>query len=101
MISKEELRQTILNGLKIGHLPIDAQDKILERLGENIVKRITLAVLENLPEGARGEFDMISESGDEEKMREFLRSQIPDFEELIQKTIKFTVEEFKGLAGIK
>ena len=101
MLTKEELRQIILRDLGIGSLPLDVQDKILEKLGGNIIKRITLAVLENLPEGARGEFDIISESGNDEKMRGFLKSQIPNFEELIQKTIKFTIEEFKELAGIK
>lgn len=101
MVTKEELRQIILDDLKIGSLPLDAQDKILEKLGGNIIKRITLATLENLPEKARGEFDAISENGDQEKMQEFLKSQITNFEELIQKTIKFTINEFKELSGIK
>lgn len=101
IISQEELRQIILRDLGIGSLPLASQDKILEKLGGNITKRITLAVLENLPEKAREEFDFISESGDDMKMQDFLKSQISNFEELIQKTIKFTIGEFKELAGIK
>ena len=101
MITKEELIQIILKDLEIGHLPSDAQDKILEKLGENIIKRITLAVLENLPEEARPEFDAISESGNQEKLQEFFKLQIPNIEELLQKTIQFTINEFKEMAGIK
>lgn len=101
MVTKEELRKIILDNLKIGSLPLDAQDKILEKLGGNIIKRITLATLENLPEKARDEFDAISESGDQIKMQEFLKSQIPNFEKLIRETIKFTIDEFKELSGIK
>ena len=101
MITQEELRQIILKDLKIGHLSSDAQDKILEKLGENIVKRITLVVLENLPEEARPEFDTISESGDQKKLQEFLKSQIPNIEELLQKTIQLTINEFKEMARIK
>ncbi len=87
--------------MKIGHLSFDAQDKILEKLGENIVKRITLVVLENLPEEARPEFDAISESGDQKKLQEFLKTQVNGLEELIHGTIKKTIEEFKKTAGIK
>ena len=101
MITQEELRQIILKDLEIGYLPADAQDKILEKLGENIIKRITLAVLENLPESARSEFDVISQSGNQEKMQEFLKLQIPNIEELLQKTIQFTINEFKEMAGVK
>lgn len=101
MITQEELRQIILKDLEIGHLPADAQDKILEKLGENITKRITLAVLENLPESARPEFEVISQSGNQEKMQEFLKSQISNIKELLQKTIQFTINEFKEMAGVK
>ncbi|MEK7162753.1 MAG: DUF5663 domain-containing protein [Patescibacteria group bacterium] len=100
MITKEELRKIILKDLEIGHLSFDAQDRILEKFSENITKRITLAVLENLPESARSEFDIISASGNQEKLQEFLKLQIPNIEELLQKTIKFTVNEFKEMAGI-
>lgn len=101
MITQEELRQIILKDLEIGHLSSDDQDKILEKLGENIIKRITLAVLENLSESARSEFDVISQSGNQEKMQEFLKLQIPNIEELLQKTIQFTINEFKEMAGVK
>ncbi len=101
MITKEELRQIILKDLKIDSLPIEVQDKILEKLGGNIIKRITLAVLKNLPEEARPEFEKLSEAGDEIKMQEFFRNTIPNFEELTQKTIKETINEYKEIAGIK
>lgn len=100
MITQEELKQIILKDLEIGHFPSDVQDKILEKLGGNIIKRITLVVLENLPENVRPEFDVISASGNQEKLQEFLKLQIPNIEELLQKTIQFTISEFKETAGI-
>ncbi len=101
MITKEELRQIILKDLKIDSLSMEVQDKILEKLGGNIIKRITLAVLKNLPEEARPEFEKINESGDEIKMQEFFKNTIPNFEELMHKTIKETIEEYKQMAGVK
>jgi len=101
MITQEELRKIILKDLKIDFLKPEIQDEILAKLGENIIKRISLVVLEALPEEARAEFDNISQSGDQEKMQQFLKAQIPDFEKLIYETIKKTIEEYKMLAGIK
>jgi len=67
----------------------------------NIIKRISLAVLKALPEEARPEFEKISGSGDEIKIQEFFKNTIPNFEELMHKTIKETIEEYKQIAGIK
>jgi len=101
MITKEELRQIILKDLRMDSLSVEIQDKILEKLGGNIIKRISLAVLKALPEEARPEFEKISGSGDEIKIQEFFKNTIPNFEELMYKTIKETIEEYKQIAGIK
>jgi hypothetical protein len=101
MITKEELRQIILKDLRMDSLSVEIQDKILEKLGGNIIKRISLAVLKALPEEARPEFEKISESGDEIKMQEFFKNTVPNFEELMSKTIKETIEEYKQMAEIK
>ncbi len=101
MITQEELRKIILKDLALDSLSAEVQEKILTKLGENIIKRIALAVLENIPENARSEFDNLSQAANPEKMREFLKTWIPNFEELTQNTIKKTVEEFKALAKIK
>ncbi len=97
----QELKQIIIKEIGIATLSSDAQDKILEKLGGNIVKRLSLAILKNLPEEARPEFEKISAAGDEIKLREFLKNTIPNFEELTQKTIKETIDEYKKIAGIK
>lgn len=97
----QELKQTIMKEIGIVALPSDIQDKILEKLGSNIIKRLTLAILKNLPEEARPEFEKISASGDEIKLQEFFKNTIPNFEELTQKTIKETIDEYKEIAGIK
>jgi hypothetical protein len=97
----KELKEIIIKEIGLVALPPDVQDKILEKLGGNIVKRLTLAVLKNLPEEARPEFEKLSDSGDEIKLQEFFKKTIPNFEELTQKTIKETIDEYKEIAGIK
>ncbi len=97
----QELKQTIIKEIGIADLPLASQDRILEKLGGNIVKRLSLAVLKNLPEEAKSEFEKISASGDEIKLQEFFKNTIPNFEELTQKTIRETIDEYKEIAGIK
>lgn len=99
MITQEEIRQIILNNLEIGSLPLDIQDKILEKLGANIIKKLTLTILKNLPEEVIPEFEKLSDSGDEIKLQEFLKSRIPNLEILIRETIKATIDEYKEIIG--
>ena len=100
MMTQEELNKIIAKDLAIEHLPVDTQNKIFEKLGENIMKRVALVVMEKLPEDARAEFDAVSASGDETKVQEFLTSKIPNLGALIQESIQSTIDEFKTLAGI-
>jgi hypothetical protein len=98
---QDELKNTILKEIGIESAPQEIQDKILEKLGGNIIKRISLVVLRALPAEAQPEFEKISAGGDEIKLREFLKNTIPNFEELTRKTIRETIDEYKEIAGIK
>jgi len=97
---QDEFKNIILKEIGIESMSQEMQDKILEKLGGNIMKRISLAVLKALPEEAQPEFETISASGDDIKMQEFLRSKISGLEDLVQKTMKNTIEEYKQMAGI-
>ena len=101
--TQEGSRQMILKDkdLKISNWPLETRRKFLGKMSENITKRVLFAVLDNLPEEARPEFDLIDESGNSEKMQEFLKAKISNVEELIQKAIEFTIDEVKTMPGIK
>jgi len=98
---QDEFKNIILKEIGIESMSQEMQDKILEKLGGNIMKRISLAVLKALPEEAQPEFEIISASGDDIKMQEFLRNKISGLDNLVQKTIKDTIEEYKQMAEIK
>ena len=67
MITQKEITQNMASQLGISGMPEDKQKIVIAKLGENITKRITIAILKNLPEEARTEFDSIQDEKNEEK----------------------------------
>lgn len=98
MIQQEEIKNSILNELGLSSLPDNYKDEFLSRLGEGLIKRITAAVLEKLPERLRGEFEALSKAGDNDKMHQFLKDSIPNIDEITQRELKEGIEEFKNIA---
>lgn len=96
-----DFKQLIIKELAIDNFPPEAQERILVKVGENIMKRITLVLLENLPEKNRPQFESLSHAGDAITLQNFLKFNIADADDLIKKTIQETIREFKKLAGIK
>jgi len=97
MINTKDIFKKIEQDLELSDFPEETRAQIITKLGENILKRVTIAVLDNLPDGARAEFDSLSADGDTQKMQEFLSSNIPNINELIEDEIRKNIEEFKNM----
>ena len=98
-ISAENVIGNIIDELGISDLPVDAQDRIISQFTENLVKSIALAIMERLPEDKRGEFEKLSEAGEQEKINQFLTAQIPDYQNLVQNEVNSAKEEFKKMVN--
>ncbi len=98
MIQQEEIKNSILKELGLSSLADNDKDEILSRLGEGLLKRIIAVTLEKLPEEARGEFEALNQAGDNDKINQFLKNNIPGVEQIIQQEIKEGIEEFKNIA---
>lgn len=96
-----DFKQLIIKELAIENFPPETQERILVKVGENIMKRVTLAFLDNLPEKDRPQFEDLSRAGDAIALQNFLRSRIVNADGLAKKTMQETIGEFKELAGIK
>lgn len=90
------IQQNIIQGLGLQDLPEATQIKLLSQMTESVLKRITVRVLERLPEADRAEFDKLQTGGDVAKMDEFLKSKIPDYEQMVQNIIIEFKEEMKA-----
>lgn len=76
--------QKLIDDLGINGFPQDAQDAIVTRLGETILKRLMVDVLERLIDADREEFAKITddENSDWNTINTFLRERIPDLDVL-------------------
>lgn len=87
----KNILEQIFKELQLKNLSPKMQGEILEKMTELFLKRIVIKVLETLPEGDREEFSQIQESGNSEKMLNFLRYKIEEFDEIVEKGL----DEFK------
>ncbi|MBI5400643.1 MAG: hypothetical protein HZB12_00800 [Candidatus Yonathbacteria bacterium] len=93
-MNNQELRDILIKELGIEGLPEEAQDEIVSKLGEVILKSLTVAIFEKLSPDARTEFERISIAGDHVLIQEFLEQNIPDMHLLMEEEVKRTLEDF-------
>lgn len=91
----QELRAILLGELHIEDLPEEEQDEIISKLGDSILKSLTLKILEQLSQENRKEFEMVSASGDDDRIHEFLKTAVPDMHTLMEKEIRKTIQLYK------
>lgn len=96
----EQIRAQIIQDLGISSLPEEAQNEIIESLGQNIIRRVTLEILKQIPEDKHEEFDDISQTGDQSQIMAFIETYIPNADEFIQTKTQETIDEFKSLAEL-
>ncbi len=94
-MENKELRDILIAELGIGELPEEAQDEVVSKLGEIILKSVTVAIYEKLSPEARVEFDVITTSGDNDKVQEFLAKNIPDMPALMEAETKRVLQSFR------
>ena len=97
-MNNPELREALIKELGIGELPTETQDEIVDKLGEVILKSLTVSIFEKLSDAARVEFEKISATGDNSLIQKFLEENIPDMQALMEEEIKKTMRD---LAEIK
>jgi len=100
MIKKEDLIKKITDELSIGGMSKEAQENIITKLGENVLKKLTIDVFDEIPKNEHAEFETVLRSGNMDEAHKFLSEKIPNFDDFVNKSAKNTIEEFKKLAGI-
>lgn len=93
-MSNPELRDILIKELGIGELPEEAQEEIVVKLGDVILKSLTVAIFEKLSNDARAEFERISAKNDHALIQEFLEENIPDMHTLMEEEVKRTLQNY-------
>ncbi len=94
-MNDQELRTNLIAELGIGDLPEEAQDEIVSKLGEIILKSVTVTIFEKLSPEARQEFEVLTTTGDADKIRAFLEQAVPDMETLMADELQRTLVAFR------
>lgn len=89
-----ELRGIIVKELGIEILPEQAQNEIVAKLGEIILKSVTVSIFERLSDDARAEFERITKEDEPELLQRFLDEHIPDMQGLMAEEVKKTLQTF-------
>ncbi|MBI2045980.1 MAG: hypothetical protein HYT28_00980 [Parcubacteria group bacterium] len=97
MITNQDIREQIIKELELGGLPSEAQDEIISKLAENLLKKIAIVMLDKLPEDKRGEFEALANAGDTGQVYAFLQAHIPDASALIQAELQGSIAEIKQI----
>lgn len=79
------VRNLIAKELGVEDAPEDVKDELMIKIGENIMKRTTLAILKRLTTEEQGEFEKIASTGDYQTAYDFASSKIDGFQEFIKK----------------
>jgi hypothetical protein len=88
-MDKDKLNQNILTAFGLDKLPKERKQKLVLRIGEVVFKRIMARVLQELDEKKQKDFEELFDKKpyDGEAVFEFLKSNVDDFENLVEEEI--------------
>jgi len=102
-MNNPELRNIIIAELGIGELPEEAQAEIIGKLGDVVLKSLTVAIFDKLSNDARTEFEKISQKGDHAMVEEFLEENVPNLHVLMEEEVRKTLQNYalQEASGVK
>lgn len=91
--------QSLLDELGLSNLPQEKKDALLIKMTEVILKKIFVEVMDKLNDQAKEEYEkLIAEKAGPEKMDEFLKARIANYDSLVEKVVAEFKAEMKGEA---
>ncbi len=97
-----ELRNNIIKalGLDSSTMTEVQMNDVIERVGTLIYQNVLQKIMDRLPEEDIDEFGrLMDEEVEHDKITAFLKSKVPDFDDLIRAEAKEFVEESRDLLG--
>lgn len=95
-MANKTLQENIVQELGLEGLPEKTQIELLTMMTESLLKRITVRILEQLPESEKEEFDRVREGEDMEKINTFLQEKVPNYDQMLQEILAEFKEEMKA-----
>jgi hypothetical protein len=96
MVDQDQLQKELMEELGLSNLPLDKQNEILIKMTEVLLKRIFVETMERLSDVDRDAYEkMVDEKIDPEKIGEFLKEKVLNYDGMVQKIIVDFKEEMK------
>lgn len=96
IMDTQQIKQSIIEELGLAGLSEEKQAELLTVMTESVLKRITVKTLELLSDEDRVEFEKLRETDDPDKIAEFLRTKISDYDAMVEGVVREFKEEIKG-----
>ena len=91
-----QLQKELVEELGLANLPLDKQEELLIKMTEVLLKRIFVETMEKLSEADRETYEkMIDEKSEPEKIGEFLKEKVVNYDQMVEKIIVDFKEEMK------
>jgi hypothetical protein len=98
MTDQAQIQKELLEELGLSSLPPDKQEELLIKMTEVLLKRIFIETMERLNEADREMYEkMVDEKSEPEKIGEFLKEKVLNYDEMVQKIIIDFKEEMKKI----
>ncbi|TSC85676.1 MAG: hypothetical protein G01um10148_1062 [Parcubacteria group bacterium Gr01-1014_8] len=92
-------RAMLIEELNLMHLPELEQNEILDQLGEVLLQRVLLKLLDMLPENERDNFGKLFASQDAQGMQAVVSKYVPHVDEVIRAELRAGIDEHKRLVN--
>ena len=94
------LQQSIIEELDLHNLPKEKQEEVLVKMTEVLLKKIYLETFEKLEQKDREELGgMLDKEAEPEKVEEYLRTKIEDYDGFVKKIVEGFKEDTKKTTG--
>lgn len=85
----------LIKDLQLDTLTQEEKSQVLIKITDSLLKRLIIRVYDHLTEKEQAEFDKLTSGGDSQKIDEFLKTKIPDFEKIRQEELDGLIVEMK------
>jgi len=97
MDNKSKVQKTLIEELGLSGLPQEKQEEVSIKMTEVVLKRIFLETMEKLSDDAKEKYQkIIEEKTNPDKVEEFLKANINDYDGMIQQVVENFKKEMKN-----
>lgn len=99
MNDEELLIKNLLVSLGVEDADPEVQEKTVVNFTETLLKKISVKIFDTLSPENRDMFLLIQKTGDEVAVEDFLRENIPNFEQIMEEVREEALTEFRNIVG--